>query len=162
MARGAYQYETSPRKLEPNYKRQNTKKKLEVIDNTQKRNVKAETEAKKIRKRQIFLVITIFATLLFISYRNSVINEECKDIQAQKDNLAVIQKENKQLEISLEGSLNLNNIEKIATEQLGMQKQTSNQTIYTELDKEDYIEVANEETQKENKSFFTKILEIFK
>ena len=162
MARGAYQYETSPRKLEPNYRRQNTKNKLEVIDNTQKRNMKAEKEAKKIRKRQIFLVVAIFATLLFISYRNSVINEEYKDIQAQKNNLAVIQKENKQLEISLEGSLNLNNIEKIATEQLGMQKQTNNQTIYTELDKEDYIEVASEETQKEDKSFFTKILEIFK
>ena len=76
--------------------------------------------------------------------------------------MAVIQKENKQLEISLEGSLNLNNIEKIATEQLGMQKQTSNQTIYTELDKQDYIEVSAEETQKEKKGIFKKILEIFK
>ena len=42
-----------------------------------------------------------------------------------------------------------------------MQKQTSNQTIYTELDKEDYIEVSTEEIQKENKSIFTRILEIF-
>ncbi len=162
MARERYQYETSPKKIEPDYRRRNTKKKLEVIENTQKRNTKAEREAKKIRKRQIFLVVAIFATLLFISYRNSVINEEFKEIQAQKKNLAVIQKENKQLEISLEGSLNLNNIEKIATEQLGMQKQTSNQTIYTELDKQDYIEVSAEETQKEKKSIFTKILEIFK
>jgi hypothetical protein len=162
MARERYQYETSPKKIEPDYRRRNTKKKLEVIENTQKRNTKAEREAKKIRKRQIFLVVAIFATLLFISYRNSVINEEFKEIQALKKNLAVIQKENKQLEISLEGSLNLNNIEKIATEQLGMQKQTSNQTIYTELDKQDYIEVSAEETQKEKKGIFTKILEIFK
>ena len=43
-----------------------------------------------------------------------------------------------------------------------MQKQTSNQTIYTELDKQDYIEVSAEETQKEKKGIFTKILEIFK
>ena len=75
MARERYQYETSPKKIEPDYRRRNTKKKLEVIENTQKRNTKAEREAKKIRKRQIFLVVAIFATLLFISYRNSVINE---------------------------------------------------------------------------------------
>lgn len=162
MARGGYQYETSPKKINPDYRRQDRTKRLEVIENTQKRNKKEEKEAKKIRKRQIFLVVAIFATLLFISYRNSVINEEFKEIQTQKNNLAIIQKENKQLEISLEGSLNLNNIEKIATEQLGMQKQTSNQTIYTELDKQDYIEVSTEETQKEKKSIFTKILEIFK
>lgn len=161
MARRVYQYETSPRKLEPEYKRNSPRKKLEVIENTKKANSRAEKEARMIRKRQIFLVVAIFATLLFISYRNSLINEEFKEIQAQKNKLALIQKENKQLEISLEGSLNLNNIEKIATEQLGMQKQTSNQTIYTELDKQDYIEVSAEETQKDNKSFFTKILELF-
>lgn len=162
MARVGYQYETSPRKLEPDYKRKNTKKKLEVIEN--KKNIKnrLSKEQKKNRKRQIFLLIAIFTTLLVISYRNSLINEEFKEIQSQKNQLAIIEKENKQLEISLEGSLNLNNIEKMAIEQLGMQKQTSNQTIYTELDKEDYIEASTEDIQQENQNFFTKILEIFK
>ena len=131
MARGAYQYETSPKKLEPNYRRKRNKKKLEVIENTPKINKKLEKQIKKERKKQIFLVVAIFATLLVISYRNSIINEELKAIESQKSQLATIQKENKQLEISLEGSLNLNNIEKIATEQLGMQKQTNNQTKNT-------------------------------
>ena len=158
MARRGYQYETSPRKLEPDYQRKDTKKKLEVIENNQKRQEKLNKQIKKTRKRQIFLVVAIFTTLLIVSYRNSLINEEFKEIQSQKKQLATVEKENKQLEISLEGSLNLNNIEKIATEQLGMQKQTSNQTIYTELDKEDYIEVSTEEIQKENKSIFTRIL----
>ncbi len=161
MARGAYQYETSPKKLEPNYRRKRNKKKLEVIENTPKINKKLEKQIKKERKKQIFLVVAIFATLLVISYRNSIINEELKAIESQKSQLATIQKENKQLEISLEGSLNLNNIEKIATEQLGMQKQTNNQTIYTELDKEDYIEASTEGIQQEDKSFFSRILEIF-
>ncbi len=161
MARGAYQYETSPKKLEPDYRRKTSKKKLEVIENTPKRNKRLEKEIKKQRKKQICLVVAIFATLLVISYRNSIINEELKAIEEQRSKLATIQKENKQLEISLEGSLNLNNIEKIATEQLGMQKQTNNQTIYTELDKEDYIEASSESIQQESKSFFSRILEIF-
>lgn len=161
MARGAYQYETSPKKLEPDYRKKSNKKKLEVIEGNPKRNKKLEKEIKKQRKKQILLVVAIFATLLVISYRNSIINEELKAIEAQRSKLATIQKENKQLEISLEGSLNLNNIEKIATEQLGMQKQTNDQTIYTELDKEDYIEASTEGIQKENKSFFSRILEIF-
>lgn len=161
MARVAYQYETSPRKTKTQYKNQPAKRKLEVIENKQK-NHKLDKDAKNKRKSQVFLVIAIFATLLVISYRNSVINEEFKEIQSQKNQLAVIQKENKQLEVSLESSLNLNNIEKIATEQLGMKKQTSSQTIYTELDKEDHIEVSAEEIEKEDKSIFTKILEIFK
>lgn len=161
MARGAYQYETSPKKLEPDYRRKNNKKKLEVIENVPKRSKKQEKEIKKERRRQIALVTAIFATLLIVSYRNSIINEELKKIESQKSQLATIQKENKQLEISLEGSLNLNNIEKIAIEQLGMQKQTNSQTIYAELDKEDYIEASTEEIQQESKGFFSRILEIF-
>lgn len=158
MARSSYQYETSPRKLQPNYK---NRKRLEVIENVPKNN-RLNKEAKKKRKKQIFLVIVIFATFLVISYRNSLINEEFKIMQSKKNDLSIIQKENKQIEIALESSLNLNNIEKIATEQLGMQKQSNAQTIYIELDKEDYIEVSTEEIQEENKGFLEKILGIFK
>ena len=75
MARRGYQYETSPRKLEPDYQRKDTKKKLEVIENNQKRQEKLNKQIKKTRKRQIFLVVAIFTTLLIVSYRNSLINE---------------------------------------------------------------------------------------
>ena len=154
-----YQYGTSPRKLEPKYK--TTKKKLEVIKNEPKKNILSKEE-KKSRKKQIFLVIAIFALLVTISYRNSLINQEFNSIQDLKEDLSNLEKENKQLEIGIEGSLNLNNIEKIATEQLGMQKQTVGQTIYTELPKEDYVEAATEEIRKEKASFFEQFINIFK
>ena len=144
-----YQYGTSPRKLEPKYK--TTKKKLEVIKNEPKKNGLSKEE-KKLRKKQICLVIAIFALLVTISY----------SIQDLKEDLSNLEKENKQLEIGIEGSLNLNNIEKIATEQLGMQKQTVGQTIYTELPKEDYVEAATEEIRKERISFFEQFINIFK
>lgn len=155
-----YQYGTSPRKLEPRYK--TTKKNLEVIQSEPKKNNVLSREQKKARKKQICFVIAIFALLVTISYRNSLINQEFNSIQSLKEELSNLEKENKQLEIGIEGSLNLNNVEKIASEQLGMQKQTVGQTIYTELSKEDYVEAATEEIKKEKISLFEQILNIFK
>lgn len=162
MAR--YQYETSPRKMEPRYKNvpntQKSKKKLEVIKNEPRKNKGVSKKEKAQKGSQICLVFVIFTLLVSISYRNSLINEEFKAIQNLKSDLTNIEKENKQLEVSIEGSLNLNKIEKIASEQLGMQKQTVGQTIYTELQKEDYVEASLEEQEEEN--WFKKILNIFK
>lgn len=163
MAR--YQYETSPRKLEPRYKNvpnnKKSKKKLEVVKNDQKKNQGISKKEQAKRRSQLCLVLVIFALLVAISYRNSLINEEFKAIQSLKSDLTNIQKENKQLEVSIEGSLNLNKIEKIALEQLGMQKQTVEQTIYTQLQKEDYVEAAIDE-QEEELNWLQKILNIFK
>ena len=156
----SYKYGTSPRKLEPRYK--TSKRKLEVIKNEPKKNQKNSKNAKKSKQSQLYLVIAIFALLVTISYRNSLINEEFNSMQNLKQELANVEKENKQLEIGIEGSLNLNNIEKIATEQLGMQKRSVDQTIYTELPKEDYVEAATEEIKEEKASLFEKILNIFK
>lgn len=156
----SYQYGTSPRKLEPRYK--TSKRKLEVIKNQPKKNQKNSKDAKKSKQSQLYLVIAIFALLVTISYRNSLINEEFNSMQNLKQELANVEKENKQLEIGIEGSLNLNNIEKIATEQLGMQKRSVDQTIYTELPKEDYVEAATEEIKEEKTSLIEKILNIFK
>ena len=158
MAR--YQYETSPRKLEPNYKTR--KKKLEIVKPEPKKNIGLSKEEKKKRKKQLFSVIAIFALLLTISYRNSLITEEFNCIQGMKKDLATVEKENKQLEISIEGSLNLNKVEKIATEELGMQKQSVAQTIYADLPKQDYVEAAIEEIEKEEESLIEKIMNIFK
>lgn len=156
----SYQYGTSPRKLEPRYK--TTKKKLEVIKSKPKKKEQNQKNAKKKKQSQLYLVIAIFALLVTISYRNSLINEEFNSMQNLKQELANVEKENKQLEIGIEGSLNLNNIEKIATEQLGMQKRSVDQTIYTELPKEDYVEAATEEIKDEKASLIEKILNIFK
>lgn len=163
MAR--YQYETSPRKLEPRYRNtpnnKNNKKKLEVIKNEPKKKAGISKKEQAQRRSQLCSVLVIFTLLVMISYRNSLITEEFKSIQDLKGDLTSIEKENKQLEIGIESSLNLNKIEKIASEQLGMQKRTVEQTIYTELPKEDYVEAAIEE-EKEEESFWQKILNIFK
>ena len=91
-----------------------------------------------------------FVTLFTISYRNTLINESFAEVKSLKSDLAVIEKENEQLKVSIENSLNFKNIEKAAKEKLGMQKMSSKQTIYVNLPRQDYIEPATEEVVIEN------------
>lgn len=163
MAR--YQYGTSPRKLEPNYRstprKKNNKKKLEIVKTEPKKKVGVSKKEQSKRRKQICTVLAIFALLLMVSHRNSLITEEFQAIQNLKSDLATLEKENKQLEISIESNLNLNKIEKIASEQLGMQKQTVAQTVYTKLPKQDYVEAGREE-KVEELSLIQKFFDIFK
>lgn len=156
-----YQYETSPRKLEPEYepvKNPYSKKKSTTIKKKQEK-----VQPKKHLKTQIKTVIyigLIFASFVVISYRNSLINESFNENEKLKSNLAAVQKENEQLKVNLENSLNLSNIEKMAEKKLGMQKLDNSQKVYVSLDKEDYVEPASEEViMEEEKNWFEQLLD---
>ena len=161
MARSRYEYSTSPRKLEPEYKpQQNRKRKLHVVEDLPRQDIKISKEQKKKRTKATLVVIAIFALLLTISYRNSKINERFTEVQSLKKELSSLQKENEQLKVNIENSLNFNNIEKLAKEKLGMQKLTNKQTIYVSLPKKDYVESASEEVVIEkNKNWFEQFVD---
>lgn len=162
MARTGYQYETSPRKLEPNRKRTNKPQKnnLKIVKDLPRQEVKLSKEQRNKQIKLTLIVIAIFALLLTISYRNSQINEKFNNIQTLKKELSAIQKENEQTKVSIENGLNLNNIEKIAKEKLGMQKLTNKQTVYINLPKKDYVESASEEVViQEEKNWFEQIID---
>lgn len=145
MAKLKYQYETSPRKIEPDYKRRETKQKpLKVVKDIPKQQVKISNEQRKKQVKTTFLVIGLFLLLLTISCRNSQIDRNFNQIQEQKKQLSTLQKENEQLKVGIENSLNPSVIEKVAREELGMQKLNSKQTVYIALPKKDYVESASE------------------
>ena len=161
MARNRYEYETSPRKLEPDIqkRKQAQRKKLKIVEDLPRQNVKISKEQKNKQKKLTLIVIGIFVLLLTISYRNSQINEKFNQVQNLKRELSSLQKENEQLKVSIENSLNLNTIEKLAKEKLGMQKLTNKQTIYIDLPKKDYVEPAYEEVVIEKeKNWFEKLV----
>ena len=83
--------------------------------------------------------------LFTISYRHSLINEEYNKKESIKSQVSAVQKENEQLKVSIENSLNLNSVAKAAEDKLGMQKLDNNQKIYLNLQKKDYVESASEE-----------------
>lgn len=161
MARSRYEYSTTPRKLEPEYKpqRQSRKRKLKVVEDLPRQEVKVSKEQKKKQTKVTLTVIAIFILLLTISYRNSQINERFNEVQTLKKELSSLEKENEQLRVNIENGLNLNTIEKLAKEKLGMQKLTNKQTVYVSLPKKDYVESASEEVViEEEENWFTKII----
>ena len=156
-----YQYETSPRKLEPDYKTEKKRQNIRVVRDLPKQEVKISKEQKRKHRKATLLVLAIFALLLTISYRNTQINEKFNEMQNLKTELASLQKENEQLQVTIENSLNFSNIEKQAKEKLGMQKLTNKQTVYVSLPKKDYIEPATEkvEISDNNKNWFEKFVD---
>lgn len=163
MARNShYQYETSPRKLQPEYEpirkkypRKSTARKKET---TPKK--KTVTKGKMKSQMRVMLWVGIgFMVLFAISYRNSQINENFTKVKSLKSDLAVAQKENQQLEVNIENSLNLKSVEQSAKELLGMQKLDNKQTVYIHLPKQDYVQPATEEIVKEDDTgLFQKII----
>lgn len=160
MAYSRYQYETSPRKLEPEYepiKKKYPKKSTARKTNKNTKNVKKDNKNVNIKKQQkakknkaILFVVIGFALLFTMSYRNALISQDYSKIKSLEKKLSAVQKENEQLEVNIETSMNLKNIEKSAKDMLGMQKMADVQTVYVDLPREDYIEPVTEEVQSAN------------
>lgn len=148
MAQARYQYETSPRKLEPDYtrkpKQRPKRKQLKVVEDMPRQQIKISKDQRKRQLRTTVTVVGLFLLLLTISCRNSQIDRQFDKIQDQKKQLASLQKENEQLNVGIQNSVNISTIEKVAKEELGMQKLSSKQTVYITLPKKDYVETAAE------------------
>ena len=116
--------------------------------NKEKINVRNYAKNKNIIKSKIKLVmflITGFSILFAISYQNSLISESFNKKEQYKKEMEALNKTNQQIEVSIENSLNLNNIEQAAKEKIGMQKLNNNQKIYVNLPKQDYVAPAAEQ-----------------
>lgn len=162
-----YQYETSPRKLQPEYepKKNPYKKKKSSVSKKQTTNQKVSKKpvSKKKNKynyKPVAYIMLAFAMLFTISYRNSLINEKYNEKESIKSQVSAVQKENEQLKVSIENSLNLSSVAKAAEDKLGMQKLDNNQKIYLDLKKKDYVEPASEEVIiNDNMSWLDRLLE---
>jgi outer membrane murein-binding lipoprotein Lpp len=175
---GYYQYGTSARKLKPEYdappkkspKKSKTKAKTKKNSKTKKVEVKSKKikdnlKAKELKTARInFVIVMVIAIgcILFTMYRSVKINETFTKVQALSKKVSEIEKENSQISVQIQNSLNLNNIESIASSTLGMQKLSSKQTIYVSLDTKDYTEVNNNKSQStKNENIFQKLLKSF-
>ena len=160
-----YQYETSPRKIKPEYEQIKKKypKKSTARKATIKQNTKNKTKAKTdtISKARIILYVAVgFITLFAISYRYSMIDKTYSNLQSLKGTLATTQKEIAQLQANMESTLNLSEIEKQAEEKLGMKKLGTEQILYVTLPKSDYVETSSDEIKEdeENSNWFMEII----
>lgn len=139
--------------------------KTEIKKNTES-NVRSRVKTKndvKPKLKLVMYVITGFSILFAISYQNSLISESFNKKEQYKKEMEALSKTNQQLEVSIENSLNMNNIEQAAKEKLGMQKLSNNQKIYISLPKQDYVAPAVEEViiEDEEIGFFNKLIKGF-
>lgn len=162
-----YQYETSPRKLKPEYTP--VKKKYPKKSTAKKQTVNTQVkkqEAKNANLKIIFYIAAVFAVLFAVSYRNALIAQTYSQVKDLKSELAQVEKENKQLEINIESQTNLGSIEEKAEKELGLKKLDDSQIVYVSLDKQDYVESSAQEVKIEDdskwfESIINKIKNIF-
>lgn len=159
----AYQYETSPRKIKPDYnkpkknanqynkakpkKKEVKNKNQEEINKAKKKQEEQKAKNALIAKTKVavfFKSAILFMILFFMLFMNSRISESFSQIQNLKAQITELQKANDQLEINIQNSLNLNNVEQKAKELLGMQKLSNKQTSYISLSKKDFVEPRTE------------------
>lgn len=171
MPRTSYQYETSPRKYEPEYTRiSSTKeKKVQKKKVAKKNTAKVLAERQKAKKAQekknkfiqVVFVIAVFGMLLAISYREISIMEMFNQKKDMESQLAVIEKENGQVQKNIkeeESKLDWNEIKKRATEELGMQTKIGTPV---NLEKTDNVETKTKLIKEEKTSILEKIVKYF-
>ena len=162
MASYGYQYGTSARKLETEVKTpkkspkksvNNTNKKKTKSIKSQKYQDKVKAQEKMIARINFVIVMVIaLGCILLLMYRNVKIRESFAGVQSLSKSVSSLEKENGQIAVNIQNNLNLNNIENIASSSLGMQKLSSKQTIYINLDTKDYTEVSQKSIIKEEKA----------
>ena len=162
-----YQYETSPRKFEPEYSpitKKYPKKSVTPRNRNKTKNIsKASIIRRKDQFKLIAAVLIVFSAVLTMSYRNSQIDESFSKTEELKEKYMAIEKENDQMKVDIENSLNYNNVEQQAKELLGMQKLSNKQTVYVNLPKKDYIQPATETVVIEkNDGFINTVINKFK
>ena len=158
-----YQYGTSPRKLEPIPKQRKSVKTNTKKKQVNRKNTKAKQKAEAMRKLKLFATLGfVFAIMFAICYRYSLIDQKFKDIQSLKKEYIALQTTNDQLEIGIQSSLDLTNIERYAKDKLGMKKADASQIKYVEIAKEDKVELSENIVQEENvfQKFFENITKL--
>lgn len=151
-----YQYETSPRKLsEYDIPKKKVKKASKPRNKTKISKEKMlEQETKMAKFNFTIILILALGCLLIMTLRNVKIDESFSELQGLEKEIASLEKENSQILVSIQNSLNLSNIETAAVSTLGMQKLTNKQTVYVSLDTKDYVEVNNQSTSNEEEQNF--------
>lgn len=155
-----YQYETSPRKLKPEYEpiKKKYPKKSTARKSEKKNNAK---QNKKMQIKIISYIVICFIALFIISYRYSLIDDTYASLKEEKAELASLEKETRQLEAIIESNINLSNIEEEAKSKLGMQKLNSEQIIYVTLPKTNHVETNSDEIKdiNSNDNWFMQFIE---
>ncbi len=152
-----YQYETSPRKLEPDYRRQKVKKKQSVpqksSQGSKKQSKKMKNKSKK-RFKLSFEVKFFVNSMLFFAIIFAIIACQALVKQRYKEKESLKQEYNKLL-ASSNLNTDLNEDVRMLASEYGMQAKSA---TLIDLGTSDYIETSEDSSELEESGFFSRIV----
>ncbi len=152
-------YENEPVSVVRQGEMRRVKSNTKIMDHKQTA-VQHATGIRRLPARLIGNVLLICVAALLILFRYSAIVERDHQLELLKVERNALVDENKRLQVEIDSALNLENVERIAMTELGMGKPEKYQTVYVNIQGDDYIEVAEEmEETAEGKNFYATIIQ---
>ncbi len=132
-SRSSLAYDNSYRATQPAYI-PNTQSNVRIKVSTQKA---VQKRTKATGMLSLFLIVG-FAFIVLL--RGVMITDKATNIDIKRENLNVLITSNEKLQFEIDRSLDLDNVETIARNELGMRRAEKYQTIYLNLEQTDYVE----------------------
>ena len=126
-----------------------------VAQQPTKTKIKSKPKQKTKLRTKVVLGVVTFTIALSIVYRYAMVNKINTEVIALKNDLEEINMLNAQLKLNAEKSINYEEIEKYAIQNLGMQKAQAYQIEYINIDKEDIV---NNTVTNENKNKLKEVI----
>ncbi len=102
---------------------------------------KEERVAKnRIRTQSILKIAFVMALAFLVLYRGLLITDKSTSIATKQEALQALVASNERLQIEIDRSMDLTNVEAIAKGELGMRRAEKYQTVYLDLTQTDYVE----------------------
>lgn len=141
---------TAARKLEYDVYEEN-----KVLSEKKKQRV-----SNKLKIKVVFAFIILFTLSALVVYRYALITDLSYKIDAKKNEYTEIKNENTRLKVQIASKLDIQRIQKIAEENLGMQKPDKSQYTNVKIPRSDFTTASNEINGegKNNKSIFDTLL----
>lgn len=141
---------TAARKLEYDVYEEN-----KVLSEKKKQRV-----SNKIKVKVVFAFIILFTLGALVVYRYALITDLSYKIDAKKNEYTEIKNENTRLKVQIASNLDIQRIQRIAEENLGMQKPDKSQYTNVIIPRSDFTTASNEINGegKNNKSIFDTLL----
>ncbi|NLI56974.1 MAG: cell division protein FtsL [Clostridium sp.] len=143
-----YVHGTAARKLEYDVYKEN-----KVLKTKKKRR-----NNNKVKVKYVLVLLFISSLAGFVTYRYAKITELNYTINQQIAEYNEIREENKNIELDIKNSIDLNNIREVAKTKLAMQEPDGHQITYISLPRDNSTMVLEDENQNEENSGMLDIL----
>ncbi len=146
----SYIHGTAARKLEYDVYEEN-----KVLSEKKKRRVN-----NKVKVKVVFAFLLVFSLCGLVMYRYALITDLNYKINTRMNEYKEIKNENTRLMVKIESELDLQKVQQIAEENLGMQQPDKYQFTYVSVPKSDFITASSEinDEGKNGENFFDALL----